>query len=164
MAKLRVVYDCNIFWRAAFSQHSSGTACVELIRDGTIQHFMSRETLFELRDVLTRPETLLKFSAINPVLIDQFVSDIVKVSVVVRSVPRSFNFPRDPKDEPYIELAGLVNADYLVTYDKDLLDLMTGVDSESKQFRQKFRDLRIMKPDEFLRMVSTGGLAGTERE
>ena len=38
------------------------------------------------------------------------------------------------------------NADYLVSRDKDLLDLMTGTELESKQFRQRFRFLNIVDP------------------
>jgi predicted nucleic acid-binding protein len=43
--------------------------------------------------------------------------------------------------------------DYLVSRDKDLLDLMTGHTDECKDFRRRFRQLKIIEPVEFLKMV-----------
>ena len=50
--------------------------------------------------------------------------------------PSVFAYPRDPKDEPYVNLAVAAAADYVVTRDKDLLDLMTGHTDEAKAFRR----------------------------
>lgn len=64
-----------------------------------------------------------------------------------------FSLPRDVDDEQYINLAIEANAQYLVTLDNDLLDLMTDFDVAGKEFRQKTRPLRIVKPLDFLRIV-----------
>lgn len=40
-----------------------------------------------------------------------------------------------------------INADFIVTRDKDLLDLMTGFTDECKEFRQKFRPLKVIAFD-----------------
>jgi predicted nucleic acid-binding protein len=42
-------------------------------------------------------------------------------------------------------------ADYLVSRDKDLLDLMTGYTDECKEFRRRFRPLKVLDPVEFLK-------------
>ncbi len=60
---------------------------------------------------------------------------------------------RDPKDEKYINLAAAAGAAYIISRDADLLDLMTGFDEESKNFRQKFRLLKVIEPLEFLKIV-----------
>ena len=57
-----------------------------------------------------------------------------------------FVLSRDPKDEPYLNLAIATDASYLVSRDNDLLDLMT--DSE---FRTQHPDLKILDPVAFLR-------------
>jgi predicted nucleic acid-binding protein len=44
---------------------------------------------------------------------------------MINEVPRVFEYPRDPNDEPYINLAIPARAKYLVSRDKDLLDLMS---------------------------------------
>jgi predicted nucleic acid-binding protein len=68
-------------------------------------------------------------------------------------VRRQFHFSRDPTDEPYLDLAAAVKADYLVTRDEDLLTLMTGHSAFCKEFRQKTRPLAIMDPVVFLEHV-----------
>ena len=68
-------------------------------------------------------------------------------------MPKVFSLPRDVDDEIYINLAAECEADYVVTRDKDLIDLRTGYSIESKMFRQKFRPLKIVQPLEFLQIV-----------
>ena len=70
---------------------------------------------------------------------------------MVRQVPMVFEYSRDTRDEPYINLAIAARAAFLVSRDKDLLDLMSAHDIESKQFRRRFRFLRVIKPESFLR-------------
>lgn len=95
----------------------------------------------EVRDVLTRPKTLRKFPALSPEAVDAFLQDVEGLAVRVDSVPRNFALPRDPKDEPYINLALAAGALHLVSRDRDLLDLMGDSD-----FRQRFPDLHILDP------------------
>ena len=44
-----------------------------------------------------------------------------------------FSLARDPDDEPYLNLALTANVDFLVPWDKDLLDLM-----QDEDFRTRF--------------------------
>jgi predicted nucleic acid-binding protein len=63
------------------------------------------------------------------------------------------DYPRARQDEPYIDLAGTVQAHYLVSRDNDLLSLMDGHSLTCKQFRQKTRPLRVVDPVTFLQEV-----------
>lgn len=123
-----VIYDCNIFWRALFSPLGLGHKCIQLIADATVLHFTSDETLKEIEDVLTRPETFKKFPTIGAEEIETFIASIVLRSTHISKAPSAFKLPRDPKDEPYIDLAAAVEADFLVTTDKDMLDLMSATE------------------------------------
>ena len=69
-------------------------------------------------------------------------------------MPSHFDYPRDPKDEKYVNLAIEAEADYLVSRDKDLLDLMSDFSLVGKEFRQKSRPLKIVEPQEFLRILA----------
>lgn len=69
-------------------------------------------------------------------------------------MPHAFDYPRDPDDEPYIDLAAAVKADFPVTRDKDLLSLMNDHLAEAKQFRQQFPQIRIVDPVSFLNTVA----------
>ena len=82
---------------------------------------------------------------------------MIKKAVMINEIPRVFEYPRDPNDEPYINLAIAARAKYLVSRDKDLLDLMTATDFESKQFRQRFRFLRIIDPVDVLHEIKRLG-------
>jgi predicted nucleic acid-binding protein len=53
---------------------------------------------------------------------------------------------RDPKDEPYLNLALATGANHLVTRDKDLLDLM-----HDETFRAQHPGLQIIDPPALLR-------------
>lgn len=68
----------------------------------------------------------------------------------VRAVGKHFAYPRDPDDEPYLNLAIEVEADYLISRDHDLLDLMNWSQEAGREFRQRFRFLKIVTPEEFL--------------
>lgn len=155
----RVVYDCNVFWRAFFYRKGTGYECRRLIDSSRIIHFVSPETVAELIDVLSREETIEKFPQYSLNHVSDFVKEIVSQSTLVKNIPPLVELPRDVDDEPYLNLAISVNAAYLVSTDRDLLDLMTGIDTESKQFRQRFRHLRIVRPDKFLRIVLDRGLS-----
>lgn len=112
---------------------------------------MSVEILAEMRDVLTRPETQTRFANATDETVETFLHDLAEKSIVIRSVPKAFSYSRDPDDEPYINLAAEVEADYIVSRDKDLLDLMTGYTDECKEFRRRFRPLKVISPEEFLK-------------
>ncbi len=61
--------------------------------------------------------------------------------------------PSDVDDEPYINLAVEADANFIITRNKDLIDLMIGYDETNKQFRQRFRPLKVVNPVEFLEIV-----------
>ena len=81
---------------------------------------------------------------------DSFIHRLIFRGVLVRDVRHVFGYPRDHNDEPYIDLAAAVHAEYLVTRDKDLLSLATDHSIEAKQFRQRFPFVQIVNPVEFL--------------
>ena len=78
----------------------------------------------------------------------EFVESFASKALVVPDVPIAFTLPRDPKDEPYVNLAVATQAEFLVSRDRDLLDLMTDTD-----FRRRFPALLIVDPETFLRTI-----------
>ena len=149
----KVVFDCNILWQAFFSASGAAARCRELLDAGAVRLFLSRAVLDEVRDVLTRPHTQARFATATDEAVVTYINNLTRKSVVLRSVPKVFSYPRDPDDEPYINLAVAAGADYIVTRDNDLLDLMTAYTDEAKEFRQRFRPLRVVDPVAFLREI-----------
>jgi uncharacterized protein len=155
----RAVFDCMIYLQAASGIKNPANACIELVKNDVVELYLSKETIDEIEDVLTRPKFRNRFSALTNEMIQTFLDDIKAKAIIFRSVPSHFNYTRDPKDEKYINLAVKAEADFIVSRDKDLLDLMNDFSVEAKEFRQKFRPLKVVQPIEFLQIVQAADLS-----
>jgi putative PIN family toxin of toxin-antitoxin system len=156
--KPRVVFDCNILLQAVARERSVAAKCLNLAESGLIQLFVSREVLSEVEDVLNRPEIRAHFPDLSDEIVGAFLKRLQNLSMLVRLVPKKFSYPRDEGDEPYINLAVAAGADFIISRDRDLLDLMSGHTDEGKEFRQRFRPLRVVEPVEFLKLLGEKGI------
>ncbi len=147
----RAVFDCMIYVQGAARTRNPANACFELVESGAVELYLSQEILAEIEDVLTRAKLRKRFSTLTDEMVEAFLIDIKSKSEILENVSRAFQYLRDPKDEKYINLAVEVEADYIVSRDNVLLDLMTGYDHSSKEFRQKFKKLKIVTPTDFLK-------------
>ena len=95
-----------------------------------------------------RPRTLRKITNLTSDAVDLFVKDVESLAVSFSEIPVAIVLERDPKDEPYVNLAIASSAVYLASWDNDLLDLM-GVE----EFRQRFPSLTILEPPALLRAL-----------
>ena len=124
----------------------------ELLRQleaGRLALFVSDDILDEARDVLGRS----KLRAKNPQITDQVVQEtfdrLDRTAIRVATIPNVVSLPRDPDDEPYLNLAVAVAADYLVTRDNDMLDLM-----QDGVFRAQYPTLTILNPVALLQILT----------
>ena len=131
---------------------------MRLVDVGRAQLVTSLELLAEARDVLSRPFVLERFPHITQATIDAFLQELAYRAELWRDVPAVIHYPRDPGDEPYLNLAIAASADVLVTRDDDLLSLSGSHAPEAKQLRQLTKNrLRIMRPVEFCQEVTAEG-------
>lgn len=149
-ARPRVVLDCNTLVQSIAFEDGSAAMVLRLAEAGAFEFFVSRATLAELRRVLDYEEVRAISPHITPSLIAGFLHRVSYRATFIRRVPHLFDFPRDPKDEPYLDLSAAVKADFLVSRDKDLLSLMTGYSVFCKRFRRQTHPLRILDPVAFL--------------
>lgn len=152
-SKIRAVFDCNIFVQSLLNPKSIAAKCVNLARHSRFTLFVSKDTLAEIENVILRPKIIARLPDASVEQIESFVTDIMNISVFEKNIPKKFKFERDPKDEIIIDLALACNADFIVSRDRDLLDLMQDISVEGKEFRQKSRPLKIVEPIEFLRII-----------
>lgn len=155
MGTVRVVFDCMVFLQAAARQSGPAGACLEVARARHVQLFVSQDVLEEVSDVLNRPTVRARFPRLTASAVESFIDEVRKPATVQTGVPDVWHLDRDPKDSPYINLAHAVRADYLVSRDKDLLDLMTAQNAGAHDFRTRFATLKIVTPIAFLRSVAT---------
>lgn len=147
------VFDCNVYLQAAARPNSPAGECLRLAEKGIVRLYINQDVLTEISEVLRRPKIQIRFSDLTDKSVDLFLEKVRGFSHFIKKVPLKFKLSRDTDDEPYINLAVEVEADYIVSRDNDLLDLMTDFTDEAKEFRQRFRPLKIVEPIKFLQIV-----------
>lgn len=146
----RVVFDCNIFVQTMLNPCGSAAACLQLVKDGAATLFVSAAVLAEVADVLNRPRFKQLLPDLTPERIAAFIEEIAELAVPIANVTEEFRYERDPEDEPYINLAIICSARYVVSHDHDLLDLMKPHHPVSQAFQRRYPMLRIVAPPQFL--------------
>jgi predicted nucleic acid-binding protein len=91
------------------------------------------------------------------------VERIHRHAILVPTVPSHFQYPRDPDDEHILNLAVEVGARYIVSRDKDLLDLMADR-PEGLDFRLRFPQLLVLDPVALLRDLALLSKPETDQE
>jgi putative PIN family toxin of toxin-antitoxin system len=143
------VFDCMAFLQGAARPNGPARACFRLIDEGKATLSINAEILAEVRDVLNRPKMQKRFPSLTPEWVAEFMQNVEAKAVTVGAVLKAFTLERDPKDEPYLSLAIAVGASYLVSRDKDLLDLRN-----DKDFRARYPGLTILDPVAFLEAIA----------
>lgn len=119
-ARPRAVLDTNTVVSALLFSTSRLTPIRVAWQAGTFMPIVSTETTAELIRVLSYPKFKLA-----PADRDELLGDYLPFCSIVRIPARTLRIPdcRDPFDLPFLKLAASGKADYLVTGDRDLLDI-----------------------------------------
>ena len=152
------VFDCNVYLQAIISRNGTAAKCLALARDRRITLYTSPSIVAEIEEVLFRPVVRALIPHQSAELIESFIRGILTVSTSIHNVRPAFSFTRDPDDEPYLNLAIASGAHFLVSRDKDLLDLMTDYSDDAKDFRRRYRQISIVNPVGFLSGVTDTGM------
>jgi len=148
-----VVFDCVVFLQSLIRLSGPAVTCIERFEQGRFSLVVSPEVLSELHDVLSRPKLRESFPLLTDAKTDRLIESLLGKGKFVANVPKRWELPRDPDDEPYINLAIEAGAQYLVTRDRDLLDLMISDSKEGREFQSQFPELRILDPISFLKAI-----------
>jgi putative PIN family toxin of toxin-antitoxin system len=116
----RVVLDTVVFVRALINPHSrSGRLVSEYAGHFTL--LVSKPTVQECLEVLQRPELKRKFRSLGRVNVRQVIDLVTQAQFVeIAEVPPVV---RDPADDIFVATAVAGQADFILSEDKDLLDL-----------------------------------------
>lgn len=135
---LRVVCDTVVFVRSLINPHS---ICGQMIfsYNKAYQLFVSRPIVTEILEVLKRPELISKFHTLKNMDFGKII-DIIGLANVVE-IPEILQVSRDPKDNIFIATAFEAVADYLISEDKDLLDV------------EEYKGVKIINTATFLRIL-----------
>ncbi|MEX0776409.1 MAG: putative toxin-antitoxin system toxin component, PIN family [Phycisphaeraceae bacterium] len=141
------VFDCTVFAQALINPKGPAGACVSAAQTGQVRLFVSDYCLGEIRELSIKLPAKLKVSATR---VERFILDLARYSEPVDDIPAEFVHTRDPDDAPYVDLARVTGARFLVTRDRDLLDLMNTSD-----FTDRFPELQVVNPPGFLQAIDT---------
>jgi predicted nucleic acid-binding protein len=72
---------------------------------------------------------------------------------LLENCPHVFDYPRDPDDEHYIDLAAACQAHIIASRDRDLLALNDITTVDGQRFRAQFPDLLVLNPEQLLARI-----------
>ena len=142
----RVVFDCNIFLQAAVRDTGPSFACLAAAEVGSIELFISPQIVAEIETVFSRPKVKRSFPQLSTHYSQAFLQQVSMFTTKLNDVLTVLEYPRDPKNEPYINLATACRADYLVTRDNDLLDLMKNSNQSGQSLLADYPRLTVINP------------------
>jgi uncharacterized protein len=128
---LSIILDTNLFISAYISGGMTETI-LDLIIDQKILLNVSKPLVNEVLDKL---ENKFGFEESD---LERF-GIIINTRSIMNSITTNVKICRDPKDDFLLDLIIASSPDYLITRDKDLLEI-----------EQRFGNTRIIKPEEFM--------------
>lgn len=117
----KVVFDTVVFVRGLINPRSIwGKVIFEHFSKYRL--FVSKQILIEILEVFQRPEVKIKFRSLKDRDINRILEILNQAEVVeVFYIP---SFSRDPKDDKFLATAKAARVNFLVSEDKDLLELV----------------------------------------
>lgn len=135
---VKVVFDTVVFVRSLINPNS-WWGKILFTYSNSYRLFVSKPVLQEIFEVLQRPEITSLFHTIEGLDKDKIIQIVSEAEVVeIRDVPK---VSRDPKDNIFLATAKAANANYLVSADRDLLDL------------KDYEDIQIIGAEIFLKLL-----------
>lgn len=117
---MNILVDTNVLLSAALRDGLPEKVVLFVAAAADYRWIVTSDIQQEYLEVLKRP----KFG-LSQEIIEHWAELIEMRTIVVANPPINIDFPRDPKDAPFLAAALVTNADYLITGDKDLLQART---------------------------------------
>ncbi len=134
---IRAVLDTNTLVSAVINTESSVASAI--YHNAKKKHFLlaiSPPILAEVDNVLHRPK-VMKAHKLSLQELKEAIKEIAGVSLIVPG-KTEIKVVRDPDDDKIISAAVEGNADYIISRDKDLLDL------------KEYQGIKIISPEKFM--------------
>jgi hypothetical protein len=136
---IRIVLDTNLFVSALLKPGSNPDIILRLVKDEKVLLLMSGSICLEISRVLTYPKIRKRLIASDEEL-KNFVQLLSTVAIIT---PDTLNLPpldADPGDTKYLVCAVEGRADFIISGDHHLIDLVM------------YRGIRIVTPGDFIRI------------
>ncbi len=147
----RLVIDTNTLLRGILSDTSAAAKVRRAAEVRVVIPLLSKHVLDEYRAVLAHPSLQDRFPEMAAKNIAYLMKRLLFVGEYMRTPRARFEFPRDPRDEKFIELAIELSATQIISSDKDLLSLPQSNSDAGKRFRQRLPGVKVTEASDFLR-------------
>jgi putative PIN family toxin of toxin-antitoxin system len=139
----RVVLDTNLVVSAILSPEGKPAKILKMVLDGKLDLVLSPGILKEISLVLNYEKIVKLFvkRSVKPEKIRDAFRKIVKTAIMVPGKMEIHHIDKDPSDNMLISCAVEGKADFIVSGDHHLTDLVS------------FEGITIVKPDAFLRLM-----------
>ena len=146
----KVVFDCNVFAQSIISKRGPAHACLDLARSGEIWLVWSEYIIQEITELPWKLPARLNITK-QQVLV--FIRRVAEYAEMIEEIPEVYKLLEDEDDSPYINLALAAGAKLITSRDRHLLWLMDPSKPEGQEFRRRFPDLVILKPEQLLQRL-----------
>ncbi len=115
----RATFDTNIFVRSLIQKENLANHLISLWLEGRFVLVLSQAIVDEVRGVLLRPALMRELQYTRTEAM-RLINLLPQASIV--EVTSSAELCRDPKDDTFVDCAVSGRVQFLVSYDKDLVD------------------------------------------
>ena len=137
--KLRVVLD-SVVAVSAFLTDGLTADLVSQCQEN-VNLYTAEEILQEIRRVLLEKPHIKNRYRYSSEQVENFINDLRNISTIIAQLPEIRVIERDPKDDMIIACAVAASADYIISRDRDLLDL------------GNYQQIQIVTPEDFIHIL-----------
>lgn len=135
---MKVVFDTNI-WLSGIFWDGEANKLIELAENKNFDIITTKDIINEIIDVLNREAKFQKFIEDRKQKIEDLIRTILSMSNLINTKTKLEIIKEHPSDNIILEAAFDSGADYIISYDKHILNLI------------EFRGIKILTPGEFLK-------------
>lgn len=142
----KIVFDTNVLVRTTFQKRSPVSYRIfQALEEQECILVTSPQILKEVRDVISR-DYIIEYTHTTPDTRIRYMSELIDMSILTAGTMELKKRSRDIKDNKFLVCANEAKAHYLVTSDKDLLEL------------KDYEGTKIIPPQEFVVLLDQGDL------
>jgi putative PIN family toxin of toxin-antitoxin system len=139
--RMKIIVDTSVVIRAILTPHMTyGRQTILFLREENVSYFLNEEIWQELITTLQKPHIAKRLQGFEKPVSD-FLKWYQRHAIWIKP-SRKIKLSRDIKDNVFLEIAFCVKADYLISYDEDLLIL------------KKIGNTKIIEPKEFFQQAN----------
>ena len=136
---MKAVLDTNV-WLSGIFWKGEASRIIEKAEDKEFLIIISEDILSEIADVLNRESKFHKYLLNLKLNIEDLIRTILSLSELIETKTKLNVVKSDSKDNIILEVALESRADYIISYDNHLLNMI------------EFRGIKIINPAEFLKI------------